>query len=209
MLSCFARSVRAVNMKNQNKQQGSNRAILVPCTYQHYRVCQGVQIQELLLGTESFDPGWYRLMNLNTQDCKTIGIASLIVAPRDRTKKKSVRSLHQPLTAAYKACSLTPVANTKLRFVKIRSNTSPLNSFVPYRPLRFLSPSRFSTRDLSLVVVTTTVVCENDASSPLLLSWQHLWLPTNPSPSSDRTFAQSPRPSPSHPTQNCHRARVP
>ena len=44
-----------------------------------------------------------------------------------------------------------------------------------YRPhCRFFSPSRLATFESSLVLVAITVVCEDDVSSPLLFSWQHL-----------------------------------
>ena len=48
----------------------------------HNRVCHGrFQIQALLPGTASFDPGRYHLTHLSTQDCETIEMASLIVVP--------------------------------------------------------------------------------------------------------------------------------
>ena len=71
----FARSERAVIIKCHSTQQRSDRAVLASWTHH-------TQVQALLLGTESFDPGRYRLTRLNTQDCETIEIASLIVVPR-------------------------------------------------------------------------------------------------------------------------------
>ena len=97
----------------------------------HGSNCHGrVQLQAPLLVTESFDPGQYRLTHLNTQDCKTIGKAPITVVPRAQAPKLCVVSIIRRLQPS-RLVSLAPVSNAKLRFVKIRSNTSPLKDFVP------------------------------------------------------------------------------
>ena len=51
------------------KQQESIRVVLVFCTR---HTAESVQIQVLLLGAESFDPGRRRVTLLNTQDCERL-----------------------------------------------------------------------------------------------------------------------------------------
>ena len=98
-------------------------------------------------------------------------------------------------------CQLQPskslLTNSSLELYSSRFNPTclRLEAWCRCRPhSQSLPPPRSAERGSSTAAATMTRECEDGMYSPLLVSKQHLWLPMSPSPSRDRTAAQSLRP---------------
>ena len=129
--------------------------------------------------------------------CDTIGLASLSVLPRNETHQSSAlvsSSVNCSLQGLLTHSSLEHKNWGSSRFGPTRLQSEALCRCGPHS--HSLSPSRFATHSSLLAVATLTVECEDDVTSPLLFSWQHLWLLINLPPCRDRTAARNIRSSP-------------